>query len=502
MALTSGELAQIVWAETKWLGPGAADGTGNLNFVRLAIAQLAASTGGAGFDKREPVPSVSDANFGATAKQVMEIAQRAIDSPQPRHRLIVWPAGPDPDKLNLQTDPPPPDPWASLEPSAIAKQLRLQIGNSGAVDIFSRTPGAGEDDGPPFVNWLSATGMPARTAPGVLAGAAVESAPRPALAWTLGIAGVCLFILAGLVSGVTGASIAAARNSLSATNPAYQRALILQAAALCQQDQLDLPKAKRPPICETLLPGEASFDAAQALSNSDGAWAIFKSCAKDATGENCALVWRAAVGEVESRDWRQILFKYLLSLSNYVTGAGADAGTISVVVPYFAALAGVAALIVALGIGTQSRVAGVWIDTRNRVSLARAQVTIWTVVVLGAHFVLAMFNIGFAGVLEALGDFVSGKYAAFPSFPSPIAAALGIAGGSTILSGLILPTKDKGPVLDIRGAVDDLRRRGAPFLGNQSSGLDKRVSPAQASIADIFMGEENANADTVDVARL
>ncbi len=507
MALTGGELAQILWAETKLFGPGAADGSGPLNFVRLSIAQLAASTAGAGFDRREPVPSVADPDLGAAAKQALEIAERAVGAAAPQPRLIVWPAGTETAKLNGRTDPPPPEPWASLDPAGLAKQMRLQIADVGALDVFSRAPVAG-DDGPAFVNWLSGTGLPDRNARGALADADAE-APRPiSLAWTLGILGVCLFVLAGLVSGVTGASMAAARNSLTTTSPAYQRALILRAAQVCAQDRADLPSATRAKLCETLLPGEQSYDpgkpddVAKALAKSDDALKIVAGCAEDSKGESCMVVWRASVAEVQGRDWRQVLFRYLLAVSSYVTGAGADDSSISVVVPYYVTLAGVALLIVALGLGTRGRMAGVWIDTRNRVSLARAQVTIWTVVVLGAHFVLAMFNIGFAGVLETLGDFVSGKYAAFPSFPAPIAAALGIAGGSTMLSALILPTKDKGPILNIRGAVSDLSKRGAPFFGNQSTGLDKHPSPAQASISDVFMGEENANADSVDVARL
>jgi hypothetical protein len=134
------------------------------------------------------------------------------------------------------------------------------------------------------------------------------------------------------------------------------------------------------------------------------------------------------------------------------------------------------------------------------VSLARAQVTLWTVLALGGYLVLASFNIGFAGFLQSAQGLAT--YHAFPGIPTSIAAVLGIATGSTMLSSLILSTKDKGPTLAIPGASQDLANRGTPFLGNQSSGLDKRASPALASMADIFMGEENADADTVDVSRL
>jgi len=119
---------------------------------------------------------------------------------------------------------------------------------------------------------------------------------------------------------------------------------------------------------------------------------------------------------------------------------------------------------------------------------------------LGGYLVLSMFNIGFAGFLQSAHTLAT--YHPFPGIPASIAAVLGIATGSTMLSSLILSTKDKGLDLTVQGTDKDLANRGAPFLGNQSSGLDKRPSPAFASMADIFMGEENAHADTVDVSRL
>jgi hypothetical protein len=52
---------------------------------------------------------------------------------------------------------------------------------------------------------------------------------------------------------------------------------------------------------------------------------------------------------------------------------------------------------------------------------------------------------------------------------------------------------------EIRGGDADLRKRGVPLFGAESAGLDNRDSPAAASLTDVFMGEENANADTVDL---
>lgn len=74
-----------------------------------------------------------------------------------------------------------------------------------------------------------------------------------------------------------------------------------------------------------------------------------------------------------------------------------------------------------------------------------------------------------------------------------------------MLSALILPTKAEDRAKDrlaITGGDGDLRKRGVPFLGAESQGLDMRASPLMASITDIFMGEEKPNADIVDVSRL
>jgi hypothetical protein len=93
---------------------------------------------------------------------------------------------------------------------------------------------------------------------------------------------------------------------------------------------------------------------------------------------------------------------------------------------------GIAGLAIALGLGTKGRVTGIWIDERNRVSLARAQVSLWTIVALGGFAATALYNVGIAGSV------------AFPQIPAAIAAALGIAFASPMISALILNSKTFG----------------------------------------------------------
>ena len=100
----------------------------------------------------------------------------------------------------------------------------------------------------------------------------------------------------------------------------------------------------------------------------------------------------------------------LLGFTGIAAGAAGIAKILFVVFLIFAAVTGVA---IALGLGTKGRVDGIWIDERNRVSLARAQVTLWTIVALGGFATIALFNVGLGGPV------------AFPVIPGSIAAALG-----------------------------------------------------------------------------
>jgi hypothetical protein len=505
MPLLAGELAQIVWAETQSLGIGRVDGTGDINNVRRLVAQLAASTGGAGFAKRAALPPLDDPHYGETARAIMMIADQSKDASGPQSRLIFWPGGLDSSKLNAASDPRPPEPWASIDPASITNILRFTLPNGGAIDAFSRPAMPESREGAPFVNTLTGTGVPKSAAPKAAAPVQSSANPPTKIAWWIGVAGVFLFIAGGAMSALTGLSISGARDSLTTTDPAYQRLLLLKIADVCAKDFKSLPGAKLPTVCDKLLGDNKAISLPKDTEKvhwdkGDEVLKSVSSCGQDPTQPDCNIAWRAAVQADDDQTWKESFFAWMYAISGYLTGASSDPGSTSILIPFLVALVGIVSLIIALGLGTVGRVAGVWIDTRNRVSLARAQVTLWTIVALGGYLVLAMFNIGFAGFLQS-GQALA-AFHAFPSIPASIAGVLGIATGSTMLSSLILSTKDKGPNLTVQGAVQDLANRGAPFFGNQTSGLDKRPSPALASMADIFMGEENADADTVDVSRL
>ncbi|WOJ90453.1 hypothetical protein RZS28_03920 [Methylocapsa polymorpha] len=505
MALTAGELAQIVWAETRLMGIGLADGTGAVNGARRLVAQLAASSGGLGFERREPLPAINDQRYGDSVRALMAIVDQAKNASAPQSRLIVWPAGEDPSKLNLTTDRPPPKPWSSTSADSIANQLRFELRNGSTFDIFSRAATlVGGADGAPLVNALTGTGLPDGK-PLALSPAMIAKGFQRGIPWLMGIIGVLLFIVGGAMSAISGLSMSGARNSLVSTDLGYQQLFLTEMATLCVNERQSFPSEKQAGVCEALLGGATSLtlpeDADKIVwTKADDVLNEARKCSQEASGPSCALIWRAAVATDQDQVWKKYYFGWMYATTAYLTGLSSDTGSTSIVVPYIITLVGAAGLLVALGLSTKGRIAGIWIDTRNRVSLARAQVTLWTVVVLGGYLALAMFNVGFAGILQSPEALTS--YHAFPSIPASVAAALGIATTSTMLSTLILGTKDKEVELNTAGDSQDATSRGAAFFGAQTTGLDKRASPAGASLADVFMGEENSNSDTVDVARL
>lgn len=341
-------------------------------------------------------------------------------------------------------------------------------------------------------------------------GVATAIPRRTRLAWTLGITGAALLVLGGLVAGISGSSMSGARNSLTAADPQTNYLLLAHIATICADDSASFPGRPQPAVCNALLvdgrlPARNDttrpymWDGAKAVAALDAA----KACVGNGANEGCNVVWRAAVALDQDQIWKRSYFGALHLFSGFLTGR-AESGSASILTPLATVIAGLVLMVVALGLGTKQRVAGMWIDTRNRVSLARAQITLWTIVALAGYMTFAMFNVGFSDIVTSASEM--SRYQAFPAIPASIAAALGIATTSTMLSALILPTKDRsgGTIdIDVRGGdPTDPRKRGLPFFGMESEGLDRRTSPADASIADVFMGEEKANADTVDIARL
>jgi hypothetical protein len=205
---------------------------------------------------------------------------------------------------------------------------------------------------------------------------------------------------------------------------------------------------------------------------------------------SCDLVARSAAdaGIVGAAPHKGFLDGVVNSL---LGGVRNTPNTRSILVQLLFMTVGIAGLALALGLGTKGRVTGIWIDERNRVSLARAQVTLWTIVALGGFAAVALYNVGLAGPV------------AFPKIPGTIAAALGIAFASPMISTLILNSKTFGSPDSASAQANSLR------INISDQGADKpndpletRMAPSEASLADVFVGEHLSDAGNVDLSRL
>ncbi len=87
----------------------------------------------------------------------MLIAETAKSTTGPQNPLIIGEANEEPAGLNSKTDRPPP-PWDALAPNQITNHLRQQLlPNGRSIDVYSRPPRSGAEDGAVFVNALSIT---------------------------------------------------------------------------------------------------------------------------------------------------------------------------------------------------------------------------------------------------------------------------------------------------------------------------------------------------------
>jgi hypothetical protein len=501
--LADNEVLRLVWGETSDVtAKDGADAT--IARLHAVVAKLAASAKKRGLDDRlrdRSPPFVGSPEETRYSK--MKATVEAVEGG-------TWTGAPLPARAALwevtvtgapRLDKPLPKAlsWIVDQGGTSGGEFVVGDGSDGRIYRLFESDQASADEELPFVSAVTGTGLPEPE----------TRNPFRRLAWGIGIVAALVFIAGGAMSVWSGRSMSGARRMLVTSNPPLQYSLIVNVATICAADYEAFPNGKQGAICSKLLkdnkvPGTDATGKVEWPNPANAASVLedAKACPGDPTKDGCNTIWRAAVQLDQERTWKGSLFGGWDKTSAYLTGTDSSAGSTSILIPFLLLVVGIAGLTIALGLGTKQRVAGVWIDTRNRVSLARAQVTLWTAVVLAGYAAFAMFNIGFAGIVSSAADMA--KFAAFPSMPASIAAALGIAAVSPMISALILPTKDAAEKGTIRiGAANgDLRRRGAPFFGAESEGLDKRPSPRLASIADIFMGEEKANADTVDVSRL
>lgn len=169
--------------------------------------------------------------------------------------------------------------------------------------------------------------------------------------------------------------------------------------------------------------------------------------------------------------------------------------TISLGVPMALMMTGVLGLLVALGLGLTGKPLGALISPEGRYSLALAQVTFWTVLVLTSLVAISTFNGGLVSEhLRGLEPAAAQALSIFPEIPNEIWGIMGITFASPIISTFIKSLKppaqpDQDAALTDGGAKP------------RTSGI-VRGNRVRASIADWFLGEEGANLDRIDISRV
>ncbi|UFZ05151.1 hypothetical protein LQG66_02170 [Bradyrhizobium ontarionense] len=492
MTLSSGELAQIVWAETKALGNAPADGSGSVNGVRRLVAQLAAAVDGAGFERRDQLPSVQDREFGDTVRAILSITENARGATAPQGRIIIWEADGDTLRLNKTTTPPPPAPWSDLAADKITHQLHQALANGQTVDVFTRDAAtdAGSGSNPVLVNAMTGTGVTGGSAPMAEPRSTSKAMPKTGVA--LFVVALALFVLAALGSYGMGVG---ARLSLGQF---VQSARVALGGA---DDGLDctVATAEKPTV----------LDSVKWRPNSDKA-------------KDCRAQFAAAQTVVASAQYPDADAKPGVKASRKTTWpewfasqplgwSSAINGTMSLVIPFCLALLSLLLLFIACGFGITGRALGPIIDERNRMSLTLAQLAMWSIILLSGLLVCGLFNYGFGGlVITELQQQAAAATAAketpntakaaldaynlFPSIPLYLGLVGGFAVATPFLSRLISNSTIVGT--QDQTAPDAASPTQAPKY------LADKTGPDKAALSDMVLQEVKGRSNMVDINRI
>jgi len=150
------------------------------------------------------------------------------------------------------------------------------------------------------------------------------------------------------------------------------------------------------------------------------------------------------------------------------------------------------AVLAAIGLALNGRMLGAAIDGRNRVSLSKLQMLLWTTLVVSALITLGAYRMHDTAIAaQGAGLKIT--------IPGELLLAMGVSAASfvatpTILSLKAAETPSAASVDDLTAARGDVGRR----VGK----VDARKSPAYASFTDLFRGDEVGNALSVDLSKV
>jgi hypothetical protein len=161
---------------------------------------------------------------------------------------------------------------------------------------------------------------------------------------------------------------------------------------------------------------------------------------------------------------------------------------------WFSIMALLGLFAVVAGHGVTGLWLGLLIDTRNKVSLSRLQMTLWTILILSGFLAAVITNID-SGQPEPLSI----------AIPSELWLLMGISTASLVGSPLIVGLKKSRPVSEdekVR-ALDQLSRQSVdPSKVAIRGQLVVNQNAETARIADLFQGSETGNAGQLDLGKL
>jgi hypothetical protein len=144
--------------------------------------------------------------------------------------------------------------------------------------------------------------------------------------------------------------------------------------------------------------------------------------------------------------------------------------------------------IVLIGHGITGQFDGFLIDPRNKMSLSRLQLVLWTIVILPAFLAAAVYNFG-AGAEDPLNITV----------PPEVWGLLGISTGSLVGSGIIKSGRGDADPAAVEQAEQDPNPAALTRLKNQQ---DVNTEAERASVADLFKGELVGSKDHLEVGKV
>jgi hypothetical protein len=541
-------LAGIVWAETAGLQPanGQAEVLARLHAVVATLASRAIAAGTASrFRNPVALPVV-----GSPQAQMATAMTRNIDAALNNNpgdlpnRAVLWQiTGNGQPRLDVATLPDSAQ-WITVDQTATS-DFNDARGHAYRLYESNIQPAAGA---PIYISSLTGTGTPSLPAP------AHKKHWYENANWWIGLGGAALFFLAAFNILWAASSFVQAQKLLTNGQPAYipefANSLDLLScpnntsdtdAAFCwtsaeslksgdgtekQGAALDAAKqaqkAKRDTVATTIGPGCVDWLTAWATQEENGrkktpSQTIVRKADEAAKDLNCLYIMGQATDFAARRlvleasripGWPLVQNTFWFLFHWQLPGSGLQ--NVSLGTSATAMILGVILVLVGLGRGVTGSPLGVLISPQGRYSLALAQVTFWTVLILTTVVAIAIFNVGL--VAEQMRYFLplpsgaTGPIAAvngfFPDIPEGIWATLGITLSSTVLSSWIKKLKGTVPEdgtasLGVAGAVPDDSEIGffkAPVVAYSDD--------HPPSVADWFLGEEQDNKDSIDISRV